>query len=128
MEEKKGNTEGIFHLKNSLKAANDDFDLSCVQSKDKENGMNGDSDNYNDIYRELAELVGYSAVNKIWKRYAGISIDFPQRLYSRRYSRQYITENLDSMKPSEMARTLNLSERRVRQIISVIRGEGGNKK
>ena len=85
--------------------------------------MNGDPSQYNEIYREMAELLGIAAVLKIWKRYSGVSIAFPRQLYSKAYIRQSIEENMGERKPAEIARMVGLTERRVRQIIREIRQE-----
>ena len=45
------------------------------------------------------------------------------KLYSIEFRKEFISENMHTMKPSEMAKTLGLSERRVRQIIVEIRHE-----
>jgi len=76
---------------------------------------------YAELYKELAGLIGDAAVRKLWKAYGGVTITFPTRLYSRDFTRQFIGKNMSSMKPSEMAKELRLSERRVRQIMREIR-------
>lgn len=73
-------------------------------------------ENYCEIYRELAELIGENNSKKIWNYYRGLSIQFPQRLYSKEYTKKYIKENIDNMKLKDIAKHLNLTERRVRQI------------
>lgn len=83
--------------------------------------MAGNADRYSEIYREMAVLIGDTAVQKIWKTYGGLSVSFPTKLYSKSYVRQFIETNMNQMKPAEMARELKLSDRRVRQIISEIR-------
>ena len=66
------------------------------------------------LCKELAELIGETN-KRIWSYYRGLSVQFPQRLYSKEFAKIY-SENLDTMKPKEMAKHLNLTERRVRQI------------
>lgn len=85
--------------------------------------MENQPENYAELYRELADLLGDAAVRKLWRNYGGLTVTFPIRLYSREFTRQYIHDNMDLLKPSEMAREVSLSERRVRQIIREIRGE-----
>lgn len=79
--------------------------------------MEIDITQFNDIYKEMAELLGDAATLKIWNRYAGVNVSFPKQLYSREYVRKYIQENSGVMKPSDIARSIGLTERRVRQII-----------
>ncbi|MBR1571484.1 MAG: hypothetical protein IJ655_01940 [Lachnospiraceae bacterium] len=76
---------------------------------------------YAGIYGELAEILGDAAVNKIWKQFSGTNVTFPQRLYSKEYTREFIRDNWGDMSASEIARTVGLSERRVRQIASDIK-------
>ena len=85
--------------------------------------MSADCEYYYDIYKELAELIGVQGTQKIWKRFHGLTIQFPQRLYSRTYSKEFIRENMGSMTIKEMAVELSLTDRRVRQIIKELRRE-----
>ena len=78
----------------------------------------GDFTHLNSVYKEMAELLGSAAALQIWNRYAGVIVSFPKQLYSKEYIRQFIRENNGKMKPSELARAIGLTERRVRQIIS----------
>lgn len=84
-------------------------------------GMSDDPEQFSEIYKELAELVGVSNARKIWKEYAGLSITFPQRLYSREYTREFIAMNYHDKRPKELAKATGLSERRIRQIIREIK-------
>ena len=86
--------------------------------------MESDRTQFNEVYRELAELLGDAAALKIWNRYAGINLSFPKQLYSREFIRKFIRENSGVMKPSDIARSIGLTERRVRQIIKEERKGG----
>ena len=79
--------------------------------------MSWEPESYSGIYRELAELLGDAAVMKIWREFAGSTVTFPMRLYSREHVRQFIRDNRENMRPAELGRRVGLSERRVRQII-----------
>lgn len=83
--------------------------------------MESHPERYAELYKELAALIGDAAVRKLWKAYGGVTVTFPTRLYSREYTRQFVKDNMSCMKPSDMARELRLSERRIRQIIREIR-------
>lgn len=85
--------------------------------------MAGNPEIYSDLYREMAVLIGDAAVKKLWKAYGGMNVTFPTKLYSRAYVRSFIAANMGCMKPSEMARELKLSDRRIRQLIREIRLE-----
>ena len=85
--------------------------------------MEKNPEQYGGIYKELAELLGDAAVVRIWKSYAGLSVTFPMKLYSKEYIREFIREHHAEMKPSEIGRVLGLSERRVRQLIHELRAD-----
>lgn len=64
------------------------------------------------------------AVEKIYDRYKGLTITFPKKLYNREFVQQYISENYKKKSVQEMARALDLSERRVRQLLKDIKKNG----
>lgn len=107
------------------------IELGCVRSAGEraeiqrhgEDGMEKNPEQYGGIYKELAELLGDAAVVRIWKSYAGLSVTFPMKLYSKEYIHEFIKEHCGDMKPSEIGRVLGLSERRVRQLIHELRAE-----
>lgn len=76
---------------------------------------------YSDLYRDMALLIGDAATKKLWKAYGGMNVTFPKKLYSGSYVKSYIAANMGTMKPSQMARELSLSDRRIRQLIREIR-------
>lgn len=86
-------------------------------------GVNSNPNLYGGIYKELAELLGDAATIKIWKRFSGLNVTFPQKLYSKEYTKAFIKENMNSLKAAEMSRAMGLSERRIRQIITEIKHE-----
>ena len=100
----------------SEKTASIKFPHDSVKSNSEVMKLSSNVDNYCEIYKELAELIGETNTKRIWSYYRGLSVQFPQRLYSKEFTRKFIAKNLDTMKPKEMAKYLNLTERRVRQI------------
>ena len=72
---------------------------------------------YCDIYAELERIVDdKNTVEKIFNHYRGVTVTFPKKLYSKEYIRQYIAEHYGTDNIHEIARHLDLSERRVRQL------------
>lgn len=113
-----------FHMKITGQTVSDIFKNDSVQLESEEvMVINSNPERYSGIYKEIAELLGDAATLKIWKRFSGLNITFPQKLYSKEFRKDYIRENMIEMKPAEMARALGLSERRVRQIIVEIKHE-----
>lgn len=110
-----------FHMKTTGKNTNDNFNRENLQwNKEVVNDVSN-PEQYSGIYKELSELLGDNATIKIWKYFSGLNVTFPQRLYSKEFTRAYIAENMNDMKPAEMAKTMGLSERRIRQIIAEIK-------
>ena len=91
--------------------------MSVTNSGSSDNNVGSHPERYSELYKELAGLIGDSAVRKLWQAYGGLTITFPKRLYSKEYTRQFIHDNMDTMKPTQIARECQLSDRRVRQII-----------
>lgn len=116
-------------MKNTRQKVNDIFQKYSVQLNtdvfEEEMDVKSNPEKYSGIYKELAELLGDAATQKIWKRFSGLNITFPQKLYSKEFRKDYIRENMDELKPCEMAKILGLSERRIRQIETEIKNEGG---
>ena len=114
-----------FHMNTTGQSAKDIFQKDSLQLNTDEEviDINSNPERYSGVYKDLAELVGDAATLKIWKNFSGLNITFPQKLYSIEFRKDFIMENMEIMKPSEMAKMLGLSERRVRQIIAEIRAQ-----
>lgn len=119
-----------FHMKNTRHNASDIFKKDYLQLNNDEEviDINSNPERYSGVYKELAELIGDAATLKVWKRFSGLNITFPQKLYSKEFREEFIRENMGTMKPSEIAKILGLSERRVRQIKIKIRQEDNQKR
>jgi hypothetical protein len=76
---------------------------------------------YAGVYGELAEILNDVQILKIWKRFSGTNVTFPQRLFSKEYTQKYIIEHQNDMTVSEIAKEMGLSERRIRQILKEVR-------
>lgn len=87
--------------------------------------MSSDFEKYSRLYRELAELIGETSMRKLWKAYGGISVTFPTKLFSQEYIREYVLMHQNDLTPTEIARELMLTERRVRQILKEVRSQEG---
>lgn len=78
---------------------------------------------FNKIYKEIGKMAGDDVARKLWEKYGGLTVSFPKNLYSNEYAKEYIRKNNGKVNPSKMAKILNLTERRVRQIIKELRDE-----
>ena len=75
-------------------------------------------ENLRGIYREIAIEIDPETAKKIHEMFAGQQISFPKKLYNSEYINYFIKSNYDGKNTRELARKFNVSERRVRQIIS----------
>lgn len=116
-----------FHMKITGNKASDIFKKDSVQLNivvsEEEKEVKSNPEKYSGVYKELAEILGDAATMKVWRRFAGLNITFPQKLYSADYKKDFIKKNMDEMRPAELARILGLTERRIRQIIIEIKNE-----
>ena len=76
-----------FHMKNTEHYTSDIFKNDSIQLNVDEEviEINSNPERYSGIYKELAEMLGDNATIKIWKRFSGLNITFPQKLYSKEY-------------------------------------------
>jgi hypothetical protein len=104
-----------------VKASKDNVRPKPLEFSQEEGPMASNPEIYCDLYRDMAMLIGDAATKKLWKAYGGMNVTFPKKLYSGSYVKSYIAANMGTMKPSQMARELSLSDRRIRQLIREIR-------
>lgn len=80
------------------------------------------SSNYYGVYAELEALLGNSEdVVSIYESYNGATVTFPKKLYNKEYTHDYIANHYGYDKVQDIARHLDLSERRVRQLAGEIK-------
>lgn len=73
---------------------------------------------YAGIYQEMAEIIGSENMKKLYRKFKGQQIVFPQKLYSKTYVKEYLLMNRGKMSVGQMSRHLGLSDRRIRQLMS----------
>lgn len=78
---------------------------------------------FNGIYDELTDLVGEKITEILYQQYKGMKINFPSRLLSRDYQKEYIRDHMDTMSMRELAFETGYSERNIQRIIKEIRSE-----
>ena len=87
-----------------------DFDWEVLDMK-KEIGL------YNDIYKEISEIVGLEATLKIYLRFKGQQISFPIRLYNPHLIQQNVIKEYDGTNISDLAQKYDYSEKTIRRMI-----------
>ena len=73
---------------------------------------------YAGVYQELYELIGAENMKKIFSRFCGQQVSFPQKLYKKTYVQAYVMQHRETKSVGELSKYFNLSERRIRQLIS----------
>ena len=79
--------------------------------------MKKEAELYNDIYKEIAEIVGLDAMLKIYLRFKGQQITFPVRLYNPQLIQQNVVKEYDGTNISELAKKYDYSEKSIRRMI-----------
>ncbi len=79
----------------------------------------------NEIYRELAELIGMEKTLKIYRNYKGLQVSFPTRLYDRKHViNQAIEANKKGKCIKHLAIKYEYSERWIREMLVANKNEG----
>ena len=85
----------------------------CIEVDD----MKKETELYNNIYKELSELIGLDATLKIYLRFKGQQVSFPVRLYNPQMIQQSVIKEYDGTNISELARKYDYSEKSIRRMI-----------
>ena len=72
---------------------------------------------YNDIYKEVSEIVGLELTLKIYLRFKGQQITFPVRLYNPHLIQQNVIKEYDGTNIAELAQKYDYSEKTIRRMI-----------
>lgn len=72
---------------------------------------------YNDIYKEISEIVGLEDTLKIYLRFKGQQISFPVRLYNPHIIQQNVIQEYDGTNIAELAQKYDYSEKTIRRMI-----------
>ena len=79
--------------------------------------LNKEVELYNDIYREISEIVGLEATLEIYLRFRGQQISFPVRLYNPHLIQQNVIKEYDGSNISKLAQKYDYSEKTIRRMI-----------
>ena len=85
-----------------------------------------DAENFAGIYKEIAKEIGVDVAVEVHRLFRGQQIIFPQGLYDQGYIESYVKEHYNGHNIRELARMFDYSDRRIRQIISVVRRDTTN--
>ena len=79
--------------------------------------MKKEIDLYNDIYKEISEIIGLDNTLKIYLRFKGQQITFPVRLYNSHMIQKSVIKEYDGTNIAELARKYDYSEKTIRRMI-----------
>lgn len=79
--------------------------------------MKKETELYNNIYKEISEMVGLDATLKIYLRFKGQQVTFPVRLYNPQLIQQNVIIEYDGTNIAELAKKYNYSEKTIRRMI-----------
>ena len=88
--------------------------VNCCKEVDD---MKKETELYNNIYKEISELVGLDATLKIYLRFKGQQVTFPVRLYNPQMIQQSVIKEYDGTNIAELARKYDYSEKSIRRMI-----------
>ncbi len=77
----------------------------------------GDIDALNDIYKEIAELLGYDDTLVLYTQFKGQQITFPIKLFKSEYIKKLLKQQYDGTNAKELAKTYGYSERWIKELI-----------
>jgi Mor family transcriptional regulator len=79
--------------------------------------MKKETELYNNIYKEISEMVGLDATLKIYLRFKGQQVTFPVRLYNPQLIQQNVIKEYDGTNIAELAQKYDYSEKTIRRMI-----------
>ena len=76
-----------------------------------------DVDLYNDIYREISEIIGLENTLKLYLHFKGQQVSFPVRLYNPHLIQQNVIKEYDGTNIAFLAKKYDYSEKTIRRMI-----------
>ncbi len=80
--------------------------------------MNTESiEGLNEIYKEMADEIGFDNTERVYKMFKGTQVSFPVNLYSSDYLHNKIAAEYNGQNIKHLAKKYGYSERTIRRII-----------
>lgn len=76
-----------------------------------------DIDALNDVYKEIAELIGYDDAIILYTHFKGQQITFPVKLFNSDYMVDILKKQYDGTNVKKLARTYGYSERWIKELL-----------
>lgn len=81
--------------------------------------MMADISNWNEIYQELAKLIGTEHTLLIYREFRGQQISCPMRLISSRAMKKNLLKEYDGSNLKKIAKTYGYSERHLQRLLAI---------
>ena len=88
-----------------------------LQCGEEVNDLKKEVELYNDIYREISEIVGLEDTLKLYLRFKGQQVSFPVRLYNPQMIQQSVIKEYDGTNIANLAQKYDYSEKTIRRMI-----------
>ena len=72
---------------------------------------------FNDVYKEMVDLVGYDNTIKLFAYFKGQQITFPIKLYKSEYIKKLLQKECDGKNIKTLAKKYGYSERWIKELI-----------
>lgn len=82
--------------------------------------MLDDNNHLNDIYAELAKIIGFENMVKVYHAYGGQQISYPKKLMRTEYIKKCVKQEYTGSNAKELAVKYGYTERWIRKIINQI--------
>ena len=76
-----------------------------------------DKDALNDVYKEIADLIGYDNAMILYTHFKGQQITFPVKLFKSEHIRGILKKQYDGKNAKQLARTYGYSERWIKELV-----------
>lgn len=76
-----------------------------------------DIDALNDVYREIADLLGYDDALVLYTHFKGQQITFPVKLFKSEHIKALLKQQYDGTNAKKLARTYGYSERWIKELL-----------
>ena len=74
-------------------------------------------DIYNDIYKEISEMIGVENSLKIYNHFKGQQVSFPIRLYNPQLIKDAVIKDFNGTNIKELVQRYNYAERTIRRML-----------
>ncbi len=76
-----------------------------------------DIDALNDVYKEIADLLGYDDALVLYTHFKGQQITFPVKLFKAEHIKELLKQQYDGTNAKKLARTYGYSERWIKELL-----------